>query len=143
MKAAMKCFGAYQDVPGHTGATLPSPGAARGVPPGAAGGALLTAANTSWSAQGRGGTSEVNSDLCNRQAPVLSFHAEEHQELHIFQVGFVALQQGEAGGVDPEEGGCVLPWAGDTWGLPVAARHHRMITGSCRTGQRYPQLSKA
>lgn len=98
----MKCFGADQDVPGNTGATLPSPGAALGVPLGeavataAAGGAPGTAVGFP---KAGGRTPEVNSDPCDRQAPVSSFHAEEHQELHVFQLGFVVLQQGEAGGI--------------------------------------------
>lgn len=138
-RTGIKHFGVYQQVPANTSETLQSAGASprvtaesevvaaspsRGCPcclgsPGDVSRPKLTAFPKVGGCGTGKDTPEFNSDLCDRQAPVSSFHAEEHQELHVFWLGVVALQQGETGGggawgqsPDEARGGCVVPWDG-------------------------------
>lgn len=149
MKAAMKCFGADQDVPGNTGATLPSPGAALGVPLGEA--VAPAAAGEPWGRQlvsprqGEGHRRLVVIYVTGR----LQFHLSMQRNIKScmsFNWALWSCSKERLVELAPEEGGLCAPlgWgSGAPGGCPWLHVTHRMITGSCRTGHRYPQLNKA
>lgn len=113
-------------------------------------GALQMLAATHWAVCPRqkaviwGWTSEAGSDLCSRQAPVPSSHAEEHQEPRIFKLASMAMERrdwrcrGRGANHVRRLGGCVVPGTGLVLALKavwVRTSPRRMITGTCGTGQ--------
>lgn len=174
-RTGIKRFGAYQHVPANTSETLQSAGASlwvtaesevvaaspsRGCPcclgsPGDASRPKLTAFPKVGGCGMRKDTSEVNSDLCDRQAPVSSFHTEEHQGAARLLTGRcgpaarrdwwcwgmgTVTRRGEGWLCGPLGWGSRMPALGSA---QVCTSLCRMITATHRTGHRYPRLNKA